>query len=219
MCTTSLSIPQAQPHSKDAHARQSRIAPPVAPPTHGHYASTAPPRSSPSYPLTEAFVAPRQKHRHVFGQWQRADIAAILQHASQQRCQLYTPYIEPNQRRLWFTPYPATQQRGQHVLNILQYEGKKRRIERLDIVFMPLIGIDQRGMRLGQGGGFYDTSLSFCREQQPLRIGIGFAAQQCEYIPNEAHDQAIDAYVCETGITAFSARARAILAPFLSTPS
>ena len=147
------------------------------------------------------------------------DIAAILQHASQQRCQLYTPYIEPNQRRLWFTPYPPTQQRGQHVLNILQYEGKKRRIERLDIVFMPLIGIDQRGMRLGQGGGFYDTSLSFCREQQPLRIGIGFAAQQCEYIPNEAHDQAIDAYVCETGITAFSARARAILAPFLSTPS
>ena len=146
------------------------------------------------------------------------DIAAILQDALQQRCQLYAPYIEPNQRRLWFTPYPAAQQRGQHVLNILQYEGKKRRIERLDIVLMPLIGIDKRGMRLGQGGGFYDTSLSFCREQQPLRIGIGFAAQQCEHIPNEAHDQALDAYVCETGITAFSTRARAILAPFLSTP-
>ena len=146
------------------------------------------------------------------------DIAAILQDALQQRCQLYAPYIEPNQRRLWFTPYPAAQQRGQHVLNILQYEGKKRRIERLDIVLMPLIGIDKRGMRLGQGGGFYDTSLSFCREQQPLRIGIGFAAQQCEHIPNEAHDQALDAYVCETGITAFSARAHAILAPFLSTP-
>ena len=47
-------------------------------------------------------------------------------------------------------------------------------------------------------------------------IGIGFAAQQCEYIPNEAHDQALDAYVCETGITAFSARARATLAPFLN---
>ena len=145
------------------------------------------------------------------------DIATILQHALQQRCQLYAPYIEPNQRRLWFTPYPATKQRGQHVLNILQYEGKKRRIERLDIVLMPLIGIDKRGMRLGQGGGFYDTSLSFCREQQPLRIGIGFAAQQCKHIPNEAHDQALDAYVCETGITAFSARARAILAPYLST--
>ena len=32
------------------------------------------------------------------------DIAAILQDALQQRCQLYAPYIEPNQRRLWFSP-------------------------------------------------------------------------------------------------------------------
>ena len=144
------------------------------------------------------------------------DIAAILQDASKQRCQLYTPYIEPNQRRLWFTPYPAPSHHGHHMLNILQFEGDKRRIERLDIVLMPLIGIDKRGMRLGQGGGFYDTSLSHCREQQPLRIGIGFAAQQCEHIPNEAHDQALDAYVCEAGITVFSARARATLAPFLN---
>ena len=147
------------------------------------------------------------------------DIAAILQDASKQRCQLYTPYIEPNQRRLWFTPYPAPSHHGHHMLNILQFEGDKRRIERLDIVLMPLIGIGKRGMRLGQGGGFYDTSLSHCREQQPLRIGIGFAVQQCEHIPNEAHDQALDAYVCETGISAFSARARATLSPFLNKSS
>ena len=144
------------------------------------------------------------------------NISAILQDAATHGCHLHTPYIEPNQRRLWFTPYPAPSHHGHHMLNILQYEGDKRRIERLDIVLMPLIGIDKRGMRLGQGGGFYDTSLSFCREQQPLRIGIGFAAQQCEHIPNEAHDQALDAYVCETGITAFSTRARATLAPFLN---
>ncbi|UOO90669.1 5-formyltetrahydrofolate cyclo-ligase [Vitreoscilla massiliensis] len=143
------------------------------------------------------------------------NISAILPDAMRQGCQLYTPYIEPNQRRLWFTPYPAAPQHGHHVLNILQYEGKKRRLEQLDIVLMPLIGIDQRGMRLGQGGGFYDTSLSFGRAQQPLRIGIGFAVQQYDHIPNEAHDQALDAFVCENGITVFSTRARAWLAPYV----
>ena len=142
------------------------------------------------------------------------NISAILPDAKRQGCHLYTPYIEPHQRRLWFTPYPAAPQHGQHVLNILQYEGKKRRLEQLDIVLMPLIGIDKRGMRLGQGGGFYDTSLSFGRARQALRIGIGFAVQQCEHIPSEAHDQALDAFVCENGITVFSARARAWLAPF-----
>ena len=64
------------------------------------------------------------------------NISAILQDAATHGCHLHTPYIEPNQRRLWFTPYPAPSHHGHHMLNILQYEGDKRRIERLDIVLM-----------------------------------------------------------------------------------
>lgn len=134
------------------------------------------------------------------------NLANIVQDALKHGCQLYAPYIEKGQRRLWFTPYPATGQRGNSVLNITQYDGDKCRIEDLDIVLMPLVGIDARGMRLGQGGGFYDTSLSYCRYRQPLRIGIGFAAQQCELIPNEAHDQALDAFVSEQGMRLFGQR-------------
>ena len=137
------------------------------------------------------------------------NIESILQDALKHRCQLYTPYIERGQRRLWFTPYPARNQRGSSVLNIMQYEGKKCRLEQLDIVLMPLIGIDQNGMRLGQGGGFYDTSLAYTRHRQPLRIGIGFAVQQCESIPHEAHDEAIDAYISEQGTRFFSRRIQA----------
>lgn len=135
------------------------------------------------------------------------NINAVLQDALKQGCHLFAPFIEKGQRRLWFTPYPPRSQKSARLFNIIQYEGKKCRIEHLDIVLMPLVGIDKNGMRLGQGGGFYDTSLSYCRHKQPLRIGIGFSVQQSEQaIPHEAHDQALDGFICETGMQRFSRR-------------
>lgn len=134
------------------------------------------------------------------------DLSDIVQDALKQGCQLYTPYIQKGQRRLWFTPYPASNKHSRKVMEILQYEGKKCRIEHLDLVLMPLVGVDKRGIRMGQGGGFYDTSLSFCRTHQPLRLGIGFAIQQYPHIPNEAHDEALDGFICEQGLTRFSPR-------------
>lgn len=134
------------------------------------------------------------------------DLSGLIQDALKQGCQLYTPYIQKGQRRLWFTPYPAPKSHSRRVMNILQYEGKKCRIEHLDIILMPLVGVDTRGMRMGQGGGFYDTSLSFCRSHQPVRLGIGFAIQQCPHIPNEAHDEALDGFICEQGLQRFSPR-------------
>ncbi|AUZ03929.2 MULTISPECIES: 5-formyltetrahydrofolate cyclo-ligase [Vitreoscilla] len=138
------------------------------------------------------------------------NLSGVVQDALKQGCQLYTPYIQKGQRRLWFTPYPASKKHSHRVMNILQYEGQKCRIEHLDIILMPLVGVDARGIRMGQGGGFYDTSLSFCRTYQPLRLGIGFAIQQCPHIPNEAHDEALDGFICEQGLKRFSPRLQKI---------
>lgn len=60
----------------------------------------------------------------------------------------------------------------------------------LDAVLLPLTGFDDRGNRLGMGGGFYDRTLAFRRRggQQPLLVGVAHACQRLERLPVAAWD-------------------------------
>jgi 5-formyltetrahydrofolate cyclo-ligase len=66
----------------------------------------------------------------------------------------------------------------------------------LDLVFVPLLGFDRRGHRLGQGGGYYDRSFAFLNEQvrptEPLLVGIAYSFQELPQIKDEAWDVPLD---------------------------
>lgn len=51
--------------------------------------------------------------------------------------------------------------------------GKVVPNEEIDIVFVPLLGFDQKGNRVGYGKGFYDRFLSECRPDV-VKIGMSF---------------------------------------------
>jgi 5-formyltetrahydrofolate cyclo-ligase len=72
----------------------------------------------------------------------------------------------------------------------------------LDVVLVPLLAFDDRGNRLGQGGGFYDRSFN-ADQKTPLRLGIGYAVQRILQIPTEAHDVTLHAVCTEQGWTSF----------------
>lgn len=75
-----------------------------------------------------------------------------------------------------------------------------------DIVIMPLLGFDNRGTRLGYGGGYYDRTLA-CMSKKPLLVGLAFAAQELDRIPREPHDVPLDVIVTEAGVRHFGASA------------
>jgi 5-formyltetrahydrofolate cyclo-ligase len=60
----------------------------------------------------------------------------------------------------------------------------------LDIVFLPLVGWDLQGGRLGMGGGFYDRTLAGIAG--PLLVGLAHANQQVDCIPREEWDISLD---------------------------
>lgn len=122
------------------------------------------------------------------------DLSLWIEMAQKHRMQVFEPYIHKNQRRLWFIPYGEKPHR--HV--------SKKRIEDMSIALIPLIGIDSKGFRMGQGGGFYDTSLSYAKFRKPKTVGIGFACQMVENIETEAHDLPLDAFVCEDKVCIFN---------------
>ena len=66
----------------------------------------------------------------------------------------------------------------------------------LDLVFVPLLGFDRRGNRLGHGGGYYDRSFAFLNDQvrptEPLLVGIAYAFQELPEVEEQGWDVPLD---------------------------
>ena len=75
------------------------------------------------------------------------------------------------------------------------------RPEMLDVIFMPLVGFDRHGNRLGMGQGFYDRTLAHLqrRFRRPKLIGLAFGLQEVEQIASQPWDIGLDAVVTEEG--------------------
>lgn len=67
-----------------------------------------------------------------------------------------------------------------------------------EVVVVPMLAFDQRGYRLGYGGGYYDRTLAELRDRGAvLAIGLAFALQQVERVPNTDRDQRLAWIVTE----------------------
>lgn len=134
----------------------------------------------------------------------------FIQAAQSRHAKLYLPYIEPKKLRLWFTPYPnlkntPTNQNHTKNFNIPQFQGKKIRVDKLHTLLIPVVGIDKQGIRLGQGGGYYDCTLNSCKNKHiPKTIAIAFACQTTAQLPAEPHDIKVSKLICEYGVIPFT---------------
>ena len=70
----------------------------------------------------------------------------------------------------------------------------------IDLFLTPLLGCGDSGMRLGYGGGFYDRLFA---QVGGFRLGVGFALQRVSDWESEAHDQRLDGFLSEEGLTLF----------------
>lgn len=71
----------------------------------------------------------------------------------------------------------------------------------LDVVFLPLVGFDRQGGRLGMGGGFYDRCFAQMRQRDylitPQRIGLAHECQRVEQLPQAPWDVPLSAIVTD----------------------
>lgn len=67
------------------------------------------------------------------------------------------------------------------------------------MVVVPGLAFDQRGVRLGRGGGHYDRFLREARGAGPIEvIAVAFDLQVVPDLPRLAHDQPVDGIVTES---------------------
>jgi 5-formyltetrahydrofolate cyclo-ligase len=71
--------------------------------------------------------------------------------------------------------------------------------EDVDVVVTPGLAFDERGHRLGYGGGHYDRYLGRLHPNA-LRVAIGFASQIVDEVPTEPGDERVDVIVTDAGV-------------------
>ena len=73
-------------------------------------------------------------------------------------------------------------------------------------MFIPFVGVDINGYRLGYGGGYFDRALEKITKSndKPLLVGLGYNYQIIDKDFGEKHDIKYDIVITETDILSFS---------------
>lgn len=62
-----------------------------------------------------------------------------------------------------------------------------------ELLLVPLLATTLGGVRLGQGGGYYDRTLAALRAKGPvMAVGLAWEVQIAEFLPQDAWDQGLD---------------------------
>lgn len=69
-----------------------------------------------------------------------------------------------------------------------------------DLLVLPAVGLDRKGVRLGYGGGYYDRFLRRKNWRKMPRIGLVFALQIVETVPCDPWDIRVDALLSEEAL-------------------
>jgi 5-formyltetrahydrofolate cyclo-ligase len=133
------------------------------------------------------------------------DTSALIDLARRRRWHIYMPRIDHRRRgrRMQFVLLGESHRRNR--LGILEpMGGRTLSPRRLDVVFLPILGFDAHGVRLGSGGGYYDRAFAFRRWRTawhaPRLIGVAYSFQQVESIGAAPHDVLLDGVVTERGV-------------------
>ena len=122
----------------------------------------------------------------------------------------YLPIINKNNNYFEFYKYSPNIKLIPNKYKILEPEvilKNKINIEKLDIIFIPMVAFTSSRKRLGMGGGYYDKTLKSLlihkqnsNTSNPILIGLAFEFQKLDFIPFEPWDINLDIIVTENNI-------------------
>ncbi len=114
-------------------------------------------------------------------------------------------------RRLWFCRLGGAARHwsiNRYGIPEYVHHPSRVRVWQLQVLFLPLLGFDDDGYRMGMGGGYYDTTLAYLVRRRhwrkPLLVGLAFEAQHVRRLPRDPWDIPLDAVVTERRVYRFA---------------
>ena len=137
--------------------------------------------------------------------------ANIIKRLLKMKKQVFLPVLFPfAKNKLWFFPYTKETRLIKNRFDIEEPKFYRRRIttSSLNLIFMPLVGFDEQGNRIGMGGGYYDRTLSRCKTQTqsklPILVGLAHELQKVNNIEKRSWDIPLDALLTDKKIRKYS---------------
>ncbi|MGK5510023.1 5-formyltetrahydrofolate cyclo-ligase [Brevibacillus formosus] len=140
---------------------------------------------------------------HPFGD--ELDILPFLHEAKKRGQDIWLPLTNVAERRLIPYRYTGPHMLKQGVYGIWEPDpalAEEADVLHLDAIIVPGVAFDNKGGRMGYGGGYYDRFLATLKKL-PFLVGVGFSIQVVEHVPLESHDVLLDAVVTEKGLLHF----------------
>lgn len=128
-----------------------------------------------------------------------------LLHATGYR--VLVPICEPGRRLSWSEWYPGVPTSRSRVAPVQEPVGERHGPERMlevDVVLVPALAVDERGARLGQGGGYYDRFIAsldaLARRPELVSLVFDHEVLPADSFEHDALDRRVDAVVTAAGI-------------------
>ena len=119
---------------------------------------------------------------------------------------IYLPKIFPN-KELRFNLLSDESILVKNKYGISEIDDNKNYIalEEFDIIFIPFVGVDKNGYRLGYGGGYFDRAIEKIKlcVSKPLVLGIGYDYQVMNISFGESHDMKYDTVITESRVLSY----------------
>ncbi len=142
--------------------------------------------------------------RHIacyFGQDDEFDCAPIIEEVWLSGKICYLPVVSLQHTEcLEFVVYQPNGPLRLNRYNIFEPEsGDRLAAEKLDLVIVPLVAFDDKGHRVGMGGGHYDRTFAFKQlgGDKPKLLGLGYEFQRVDAVPNDVWDVVLDGVLTE----------------------
>jgi 5-formyltetrahydrofolate cyclo-ligase len=138
-----------------------------------------------------------------------SDTAALIAAAQRRGVQVFVPVISHRRHaRLRFYPLTGVTAPGEFGISVPRLRLTPILPQWLDLIVIPLVGVDAKGRRLGMGGGYYDRALAFRRRRRcwkgPHLVGLAFDCQRTKAKFADARDLRLDSLATESGVEHFS---------------
>jgi len=133
------------------------------------------------------------------------DTAALIAAARRRGVRLFVPVIvDRRHSRIRFYPFDGKTRRGVFGIAVPSSLAHPTASRWLNLIVVPLVGVDALGRRLGMGGGFYDRALEFRRRRHhwpgPHLVGFAFDCQRTDESFADPWDLRLDSLATESGL-------------------
>jgi 5-formyltetrahydrofolate cyclo-ligase len=129
------------------------------------------------------------------------DLSPVIDHALKNNKEVYLPNLD--QKSLRFSPYFHEQKMRINKFKLPEPDVSDEEMlmpEQLDLVLAPLVVFDTDRNRIGMGGGFYDRSFEFRKDEtrlKPMLIGVAHEGQKVNQLIPEDWDVRLDKIVTD----------------------